>query len=237
MKVTLTVPPFGDDLMVVNAARVSFGKRSEKLDHSDERLIQFLARGFTSHEWDIVLDALDHDWVGETALREIIKTPTHWAPFAHPHIQLHFEVPIAIARQIFKHKQGAVESEVSRRYIATEPKVFHPVLRKAAEDKKQGSGGPLLNTTANWVYADTVRHAIDSYNLLIQMGVCPEQARFVLPQGTYTEFQITGSLYHWASFFNSRSRADAQGEIQDVAQQVSEIVSPLFPVSWKALTG
>ena len=104
------VDHMGDDLTVVNAARVSFGKKKEVFDFSDTRLIKFLAR---------------HN---------------HWSPFGHCSMQFHIKAPIFVARQLVKHQVGLVWNEVSRRYVDDEPEFYIPKRwRLKAEDKKQGS--------------------------------------------------------------------------------------------------
>jgi thymidylate synthase (FAD) len=259
MKVTYE-DHMGSDLKVVNAARVSFGKRSEwdpthyplyeRLKPSDARLIQFLARGCTTGQWDsLVLEAAEHgsNWLDGDyperdplieILREVRSMPTHWTPFGHCQITLVIKAPIFVARQLFKHKVGSVENEVSRRYVTDEPEFWTPEeWRKASDDKKQGSGGPCANQHGlTMFYEDSCRASVMIYNDLVATGVCPEQARAVLPQATYTEWWVTGSLFYWASLFNARSRGDAQQETQQIARQIGEIVEPLYPVSWKALT-
>lgn len=209
----------GDDLEVVDAARVSFAKMSDweydstgnyhSLKYDDAKLIKYLA---------------EHG---------------HWTPFAHTAIKLRMYAPIPIRTQCFKHKQGFVENEESRRYISSTPKLFIPTaLRNAPTNgAKQGSSGehPASN---EWLGMYTV-HAmrmIDLYKAMIEDGVCPEQARFVLPQGCEVQWIWTGNLYAFANFYNKRVDSHAQKEIQDLARMVGQIIEPLFPVSWKALT-
>lgn len=213
----------GSDLDVVNAARVSFAKASEydlyqfengvmkeRLKDADAKLISYLAK---------------HD---------------HWTPFAHTAITLRMAAPVPIRTQCFKHKQGFVENEESRRYIKSRPVLFVPdELREKPEGSiKQGSAGTHPRSSF-WLrqYERKCREAIDLYELMIDDGVCPEQARFVLPQGVEVKWIWTGNLYSYANFFNKRTDAHAQKEIQTLARQVGEIVAPLFPVSWTALTG
>ena len=138
----------------------------------------------------------------------------------------------------FKHKVGFVESEESRRYISTKPEVFVPDhFRAAAASVKQGSAG-IHPGSDNWkeIYTETCNKAIETYQTMIDVGVCPEQARFVLPQGCEVNWVWTGSLYAFANFYNQRSDPHAQKEIQELASQVDEIIAPLYPVSWNALT-
>ena len=247
---------WGDDLTVVNNARVSFDKESEwfvekdgegwseRLKSADQRLIGYLARGCTTEQWDeilrkvVIADELDE--VVET-LNYVRHMPDHWAPFANGcGARFRFKTPIPMMRQLFKTKVGTVESEVSRRYVDSEPKVFYPQWRERVANVKQGSGeditGPAYDDL-NEIYHYSVIRALEAYDLLLDNGVCPEQARFVLPQGCFTEAIISNSLYGWARFYNQRKdRSHAQGEIADIADMIGSNMSQLFPVSWEALT-
>ena len=268
MKVTYE-DHMGNDLKVANAARVSFGKRSEYvfpedrkpgdvlshyvphradtlpmyLKEADARLIGFLARGCTTGDWDSTI--AEATWVShgdhmDSILREVRSMPTHWTPFGHCQITLIIKSPIFVARQLFKHKVGSVENEVSRRYVVDEPEFWTPdEWRAASEDKKQGSGGALPDGLQSLIESNYRLHLDEAaylYKCFINDGICPEQARAVLPQATYTEWWVTGSLYYWASLYNARIRSDAQCETQQVASMVGDILSPLYPVAWKALT-
>ena len=201
----------GSDQLVVDAARVSFAKRSAGMCEADERLIGFLAR------------------------------KGHWSPFSHPQATLHVTAPIFLARQAMKSSVGFAVNEVSRRYVDVEPTFFAPdAWRGRAPSAKQGSAGPLgpdaqeeAGDLAKEAYAGTK----DAYERLLVLGVAPEQARMVLPQAMETEWFWTGSLYAWARLFALRSAPDAQAEARRLAQLVSDVVGPLFPVSWQALTG
>jgi thymidylate synthase (FAD) len=262
---------WGDDLTVVNNARVSFSKQSEwevdsfaiddhvsqfqyRLSTVDRNLIGFLARGCSWNDWDKIEEDIFRvcetwitDGVDETpdALLDVLKhvknMPTHWAPFANG-VGMRFRIksPFPIMRQVFKHKVGSVESEVSRRYVTEAPEFFYPDWRYAADNVKQGSAGPLSEfdrNDANMIYETSTAMALQSYNDLLEIGVCPEQARFVLPQGTYTEAIVSNSLYGWANFYNQRAgHSHAQKEIADIAEAVSVEAQRLFPVSWAALT-
>ena len=166
-------------------------------------------------------------------------------PFGHETITLRETIPIFVARQRFKHKVGFVENEVSRRYRIGNLEFFKPDMwRKAAEDKKQGSlnipveflemdGGEY---TVESAYNDFLDHAEKLYDSMIKAGICPEQARMVLPQSMMTSYYVTGSLYAFSQLYNSRIRPDAQKEIQVLANKIGEIIAPLFPVSWQELT-
>ena len=206
----------GDDLLVCNAARVSFDKQSEWADYgvdiqvlktADEKLISYLAK---------------HN---------------HWTPFAHPQITLRMSAPVPIRTQCFKHKQGFVENEESRRYISGRPELYIPdEFRMAAESVKQGSAG-VHPDTGYWKmkYGMWAGKCLDIYEQMIANGVCPEQARFILPQGCMVNWIWTGSLAAYARFYKQRTDPHAQREVQILAEKVGEIIKPLFPVSWKAL--
>ena len=206
------VSHMGNDLTVVNAARVSFQKESTEFTGKDEKLIQYLAK----HK--------------------------HWTPFAHPQITLRIKAPIFIRTQLFKHKVGFTENEVSRRYVSDSPVVYRPRWRgKPTGGAKQGSEDfmPIDDdyNTANRHYEMCVRDALQTYEELLKRGVAPEQARSVLPQGTYTEWWWTGSLSAFARVYAQRSDSHAQWECQEYAKAFSTIIQPLFPYSWKSLTG
>ena len=209
----------GTDLTVVNAARVSFNRESfynfsegfADLEEIDARLIKYLA---------------NHN---------------HFTPFTHCTITMRECVPIFVARQRFKHVIGFSYNEISRRYVSYEAETYTPnEWRKAALNKKQGSSDETVDINPSNQIVDIYQQAIDSalwtYDRLIQKGVCPEQARMGLPQSTYTEYYVTGSLYAWARAFNLRSSSDAQKEIQDLAWMWDEIIMEKFPYSWVALT-
>ena len=213
----------GSDLTVVNAAKVSHDKESDwglevSEDHScikrvlkdgDKRLINYLAK---------------HN---------------HWTPFGHCQVTLRETVPIFVARERFRHTVGFVYNEVSRRYVSDTPEIWRPeVWRSKPEGSiKQGSGDQFDDQ--NWaddIYLEATVKAKKAYDSLINAGVAPEQARAVLPQSMYTSYYVTGSLSAWARFYNLRAAPDAQYEIQELAEKVDEIIRPLFPVSWEALT-
>jgi thymidylate synthase (FAD) len=199
---------FGDDLTVVNAARVSFAKESTEMKPGDEKLIKYLA---------------DHH---------------HVTPFFHPQARFRLKMPIFLAREWYRHQIGFSRNEVSRRYVDTVPECWEPTcLRKRDSNKKQGSSADTIKD--NLVYMDVIHthHSacLETYRRLISAGVCPEQARIVLPQSMMTEFIETGSLAAYARLCNLRSDPTAQLEIQELAWRVSEILEKRFPVSWKAL--
>jgi thymidylate synthase (FAD) len=262
MQVTL-LNNWGTDLTVVNNARVSFDKESEwgvlGLKTEDEKLIGFLARGCTSGQWT---DLKDEMYEGtsfhriESILNHVKNMPTHWAPFANGiGAQFRIKVPIPIMRQLFKTKVGTVESEVSRRYVSSEPEMFRPKWRMAAENVKQGSSDtifavpPMMLNVLQLTDVGPVECSVPVddelffqfctgyYNHLIEQGVCAEQARFVLPQAMYTEAIISNSLYGWANVYNQRKdRNHAQREVADVVDLIAAEMSQLYPVSWRELT-
>ena len=263
MKATL-IDWMGDDLAVVNAAKVSFGKRSEweggshpdfdkpkHLSKKDRSLIQFLARGCTSGDWKSLVDriasaryegyGLEEEY--ESILHHIRKMPSHWSPFAHTAITLHLKMPIFVARQIMKHTTGIEYNEVSRRYVDSEPEFYVPdVWRKRADNVKQGSSEEGVkslwyNPTPQDEYDSFVYNCIELYDNFLKSGVAPEQARMVLPQSMYTEVIATGNLWAICNLITQRTDSHAQKETQDLAKQIEDIVRPLFPVSTAAILG
>jgi thymidylate synthase (FAD) len=260
MKAELYGEPYGDDLMVVNMARVSFHKfsswESERtLSKSDQRLIAFLARGMTANDFDKFIEYDLCDFACEEWKEYLIKslyqwrnTPTHWAPFAHPHATFHMKAPIFVARQLAKHQIGFTWSEVSRRYVRDNVELYWPdAWRKAAKNVKQGSSSETVPTiqlrddVESWslkmrefqyLQEDAI---IQIYEDLLDSGVCPEQARMVLPQNMYTEWMWTGSLWAWARACKQRLDPHTQQETRELMKQVSHVMSQLYPVSWREL--
>lgn len=226
MKVEL-VDYHGSDLLVVNAARVSFSKEAKweelddihlKLSDRDAKLINYLAR------------------------------EKHVLPFRHPQITLRCCAPIAIARQLGKHQVGLSWSEESRRYIDSSPSFFYPeAWRKRAENIKQGSSDELIttmtfrNNVESWegevadFYQLHIEQSEQLYQSMLDSGVAPEQARFVLPQGMEVNWVWTGSLLSFFEMYRLRSEGHAQKEAQDFVAMVRDVIAPLYPVSWKAL--
>ena len=226
----------GDDLMVVNAARVSFDKESSFISVPSNKA--FPAPLFEQH-----LDSAD------TKLIAYLARHNHWTPFSHPQITLRETVPIFVARQRFKHMVGFTYNEVSRRYVDDTPEFHFPQTWRSRPEGsvKQGSGAHRIlslyreeNDTyvggISDLYGEHIRAAEALYNAMLYSGVAPEQARMVLPQSMMTSYYVTGSLAAFARAYKQRIDPHAQVEIQDLAKQWDAIIAPLFPVAWKALT-
>jgi len=205
----------GSDLSTVNAARVSFGKKSA-LEEPFE-------------DCDVTLLRLNK---GDTKLIQYLASHGHISPFGHAFASFHCKAPIFVARQLVKHK-FLRWNEISRRYVDDEPEFYTPaVWRGKSADKKQGSEG-VVHTNAD---PDFVNHtALRTYNEMIAEGVAPEQARMVLPQSTMTEWYWSGSLDAFASMCKLRCEPDTQAESQEVAWKIYHQMEDLFPVSWLAL--
>ena len=210
----------GSDLSVVNAARVSFGKKS----HCEEK--RWVEMGDWCGDMPVVNER-------DTKLIRYLAKHKHLSPFGHAFASFHVKAPIFVARQLVKHK-FLRWNEISRRYVDGEPEFYVPdQWRGRSEDKKQGSSGevkvPYL--TPHEFY----RSALYEYNTLLEHGVAPEQARMVLPQSTMTEWWWSGSLDAFARMCKLRCASDTQYETRVVADQISEVMGDLFPVSWEAL--
>jgi len=209
----------GSDLTVVNAARVSFGKQREAL-------------GYTGAEGGAMRPILADD---DVRLINYLAKHKHMSPFGHCFVSFHVEAPIFVARQLVKHK-FLRWNEISRRYVDDGISFYYPdVWRSKATDKKQGSGPALVDQEIDLGTTYTV--VAQLYNSLIQKGVCPEQARMVLPQSTMTEWYWSGSLDAFADMCILRCKDDTQGETRGIAHQISKVMLDLFPNSWQSLLG
>ena len=185
LKVDL-VDKMGSDLTVVNAARVSFAKKSD-WDHS----IPF-AEGNVLKDTDV-------------RLIKYLAKHNHWSPFGHCSMQFHIKAPIFVARQLVKHQVGLVWNEVSRRYVDDEPEFYTPkVWRLKADNKKQGSS----DETIEYNVEGAIQYVTQTYNNLLREGVAPEMARMVLPQNLYTEWYWSGTLMAFARVCNLRCVED-----------------------------
>jgi thymidylate synthase (FAD) len=203
----------GDDLSVVNAARVSFAKQSSwsendticmKLPEKDTKLINYLAK----HK--------------------------HKSPFNHCFMSFRVKAPIFVARQLVKHEY-LPWNEVSRRYVTEEPEFYIPgVFRAAADNVKQGSSDKAVPFLTNPVHRASST-ALMVYEMLLEQGVCPEQARMVLPQNTMTEWIWSGTLFAFAKMCKLRLDPHTQKETQEIARMIDGEAKAQFPVSWKAL--
>lgn len=218
----------GSDLTVVNAARVSFDKESAMIiDDTDA---------------EMVLSEKDQKLISYLAKHN------HWTPFGHCQATVRVKAPIFVARQLGKHQVGMVWNEVSRRYVDSEPEFYTPTeWRKRSDSAKQGSSDETvyIESMPDGRYFDgKIREigpitlsavCLNMYDHLLNQGVCPEQARMVLPQSMYTEWYWTGSLAAWARVCNLRLDPHTQKETQVIATLISGIMFSLFPHSWQAL--
>ena len=201
----------GSDTQVAMAARVSFANDKDTRSIEDNtKLIKYLAKH------------------------------AHWSPFAHTSITLRMKAPIPIRTQCMKHAVGFTINEESRRYISGTPELFVPVFRSQVKNKKQGSGDTLegrAQESAQACYRYITSRALAAYESMLENGVAEEQARFVLPQGCMVNWYWTGSLAAYTRFYKQRTDSYAQVEIQELAKMVGELIQPLYPISWAALTG
>jgi len=228
------VDHMGNDLTVVNAARVSFNKESEWA-YDEEAMKKIQGSNWQADKLRNEFKTLSES--DKKLIRYLAKNK-HWTPFAHPQITLRIKAPVSIRTQFFKHKQGFVENEISRRYVSHEPEFYLPHWRgQPTNGAKQGSDDFIALPSATIrAFSDSLNASLDAYHKLLDSGVAPEQARFILPQAMYTEWYWTGSLAAYARFYSQRSDDHAQWEIREYARVIGDIIQPLFPFSWKALT-
>jgi len=211
------VDKMGSDLSVVNAARASFAKESKEFSTQDARLLNYLAR------------------------------ENHMSPFRHAFMTFEFKAPLMVARQHWKYVVGSDHTmdswnESSRRYVTMNPEFYIPESdqwRTAAEDKKQGSGGPVGPWIGSVLTDRLKQHVKDAealYEWAMKEGVAPEQARLFLPAySMHVIYRWSCSLQSVALFLNQRLSDDAQKEIQVYADAVYRLAQPLFPVSFSSL--
>ena len=290
----------GDDLNVVNNARVSFDKESQVhracwscdyigpadsdmcpacgedntgwleepgvLPASDRGLIRFLATGFRKSEWNEMIQSVRtmSDVEIHKLFLKLRRHATHWAPMAHPHVQMRITAPIFLARQYVKHQIGLTWSETSRRYVDNKPTFWFPDGWRARPEGgiKQGSSDKIVGEIETWglltldglseggdctfsrgtiatgeaseAYAE---NAVTLYLDMLEAGVAPELARINLPQNMMVTWRWTGSLAAFARVCQQRCDAHAQKEAQILGNQISDIMSELFPVTWDAMVG
>ena len=207
----------GSDDTIANTARVSM-----ELDGGWDNLPE----GYTKEQRDRLIRYLaDHK---------------HTSPFRHNSITVRCKVPIFLARQLGKHQVGMSWNEVSRRYVKDDIEFWVPEEWRAAPEGsiKQGSGGvlsPVMDAVVTDVYMNALDVSEGAYQDMLANGVAPELARMVLPQSMQTQFIWTGSLMAFAHVYNLRIEGHAQKEAQDFAEQLDQIISPLFPAAWEAL--
>lgn len=194
------VDHMGDAVSIVNAARVSFGKSHEgELREQDKKLINYL--------WD----------------------HKHTSPFRHVYFKFHIKAPIFVLRQWMKHQVGCSWNEISGRYVKFKPSFYQPNLFRSVPPKslKQGSGGPLNHSDqlkAQEIYIRSINESYEAYETLLELGVCREQARMLLPLSLFSECYWTASLHALIHFLNLRLAKDAQSEMRMYAEAVKEIL-------------
>jgi thymidylate synthase (FAD) len=205
------VDSLGNDLTVVNSARVSFGKRKETFDKSDERLVRYLAKY------------------------------KHYSPFRHLQVQFHIKAPEFVMRQWYKHVVGIETTsnsatkdhawnEISGRYVPVEDFYTPTVFRKQSEDNKQATEGAIEDQDKALQHWNTAMlHVKDQYQKLLDMGVGKEQARAILPLNQYTEVYWTASFQAIANFIELRAEKTSQWEIQEYAKVLQNLMFKVYP--------
>lgn len=230
MEVSL-VDSMGSDLSVVNAARVSFHKESD-WEYPDVQTFRCTDLQYERKE----LSKQD------TKLINYLAKHKHTSPFNHAFITVRVKAPIFVARQLVKHK-FMPWNEVSRRYVDEEPEFFLPdVWRAKAENVKQGSSTNSVDLDSDFSNYDdyyspesVITFCENAYEKMLLAGVCPEQARMVLPQNTMTEWWWSGSLGAFCDMLRLRLDSHTQQETREIAKMIRDLLEPLYPVSVKAL--
>ena len=236
IKVTY-IDHMGSDLSVVNAARVSFGKKSEwEFECDCVTDSSCMEIGCDCGDPHTARQLSERD----TKLIHYLAKHKHMSPFGHAFASFHVKAPIFVARQLVKHK-FLRWNEISRRYVDDEPEFYVPdEWRGRSADKKQGSEGVVTlyeDHQMRQAYHPTELNAynLETYDYLLDQGVAPEQARMVLPQSMMTEWYWSGSLDAFIDMCNLRCKLDTQYETRLVAEYILSEMINLFPVSVEAL--
>lgn len=217
----------GDDLDVVNAARVSFDKDSQWVDEFGKPVPIADANVLMDTGGEVYLADKDAKLISYLAKHK------HHSPFNHSFLSFRVKAPIFCARQLVKHR-FMPWNEVSRRYVDSEPEFYFPEYWRAkAEYVKQGSSDESVDVLEKYC-EDAAFVANEAYNRMLQEGVCPEQARMVLPQNTMTEWRWSGTLGAFLDMLVLRLDPHTQKETRIVAEKIAEHVKQLFPVSCAA---
>lgn len=181
-------------------------------------------------------------------------------------ITLSIKAPVALHSQMLKQIVGFTYNNIHRNYVCETLDLFIPEFREVPKSKAKQGSGDLITTVKPYsiheengekyridfssetqesirnMYRNLCKGALDLYNVMIKpvnqggLGIDPEQAKLVLPQGMMAEWVITGTVYDWALFYNLRNESHTQKEICNLAEKVGEIIEPLFPKSWKSFT-
>ena len=249
----------GSDLKVVNAARVSYGRRSKwdcnvrgenVLKPADKSLLQFLARGYTADDYDDFIaktirygryayDTMKYDdcKLVEDLLWEFRDKGEHKSPFNHCFATFVVDAPMFVARQLVKHEY-LPWNEMSGRYIELTDVYMPDQFRSKVRDKKQGSGAAIDDENyfaLEAIFHDQHKSSFKAYKDAIDLDLCEEQARGLLPLNTMTSWWWSGSLGAFAKMCRLRLAPDAQEESRWVAEQISAKMLELYPVSWSSL--
>jgi thymidylate synthase (FAD) len=205
---------FGDELTIVNSARVSFKKRKTVFDEDDRKLLRYLIR----HQ--------------------------HTSPFRHVMFRFRIKAPEFVMRQWYKHVVGAEWTschpsqlhgwnEVSGRYVVMDEFYVPESWRKQSANKKQGCDGEIFEedtqTDLNQLYTNTMNQIETCYQKLLDHGVANEMARCILPLTIYTEVMWTVSLQALLHFVSLRTSDTTQYELREYANVLYEILKTKFP--------
>lgn len=222
MEVTHT-NTMGDDISIVNAARVSFDKESFWEEETNPH--------HGGKTFNLLLSERDNK------LLKYLAKHNHWSPFTHSFLSFRVKAPIFVARQLAKHQIGLAWNEVSRRYVSFEPEFYTPKYwRKSAESVKQGSSDEIFNgDTPDYEYENFIADCTHRYSRWIEAGMCPEQARMALPQSMMTEWIWSGSLYAFVNMCKLRLDTHTQRETREIAKAIAKVVEREFPYSYRAL--
>jgi len=194
----------GSDVDIVNAARVSFGKRITTMSDKDKQLVRYLVKH------------------------------AHTSPFEHNQLSFRIKCPIFVGRQWMRHRMNSYNEISYRYVKSELEFYTPPQWRYQDNVNRQGSVGSFEDEALKKEYMNALHNAATAYNNLLEQGVCRELARGLLPLCTYTEFIFTCNLHSLIHFLKLRLHPGAQYEIRCYAQAMLSLALPHFPVSLQA---
>lgn len=196
----------GDDLQIVNAARKSFARESDEFTNRDRKLLKYL------------------------------YVNRHTSPFEMVEFLFEVKAPLFVVRQWRTHRTWSY-NEVSRRYTSKDLDFHYPQSWRLQDtDNKQSSNGEHYHGKMwHTMLKANTNSAIESYNTMIENGVCREQARMILPQNMMVELVAKTDLHNLIHFLRLRLHSHAQWEIQEYARAIVKLIEPVVPETMKLI--
>ena len=213
------IQSWGDDLMLVNSARASFGVEKEELDEKDKNLINYLVE----HKHT---STMEHNGITFRCVVPLFVRSQHhrhrtWSyneiSRRYTDINIEFYEPQSFRTQHKSNRQASNEDDLIN------PEVSNEICQK------------LVCTSAAQAVKNHHKLSLKLFDDLLDKGVCREQARGVLPQNLYTTYYASANLSNIMKFIALRDKPDAQWEIQVLARAMMEFTQREFPYAAEAM--